>query len=1099
MRKLGLLFLILLAFNRLYATHVAGGEITWSCNGNSTVFRLTFYRDCNGADVNPLTEDLKVWYHPTLSQITLNFVSRTEISPSCTPVAGSPPQLDCGAGPFGGNGIGATEKVIYESAPILLAGLPPLATGWVFTYENFSRSAAINNLTNPSNFGVTITAKMYRDPTQVAGQCSDNSPYFLQDPYLIVCAGETYSYNMNHIDDDGDSLTIDFGQPLNNFPAQVYNPPSVPAILSYDPGFSFINPTPDATFNVANQATQLNNSTGHLTFRSNTSGGFVIKLVVKSYRNGVLIAEIMREMQVTVVNCGAGNNAPIVNGPFGGGLFNTTVNAGTLVNFTIQSNDPELLQDGTPQSNFLTVSGPLFGTNFTSNTGCDITPCATLNQTPLITGIQGVSSNFSWQTDCDHLVDALGNPVTQKDFTYVFRFQDNYCQIPKVTYRSVTIRVVNPGLIPAPQINCISTAVNGDVTIDWADVNNASGAFVEYEVNSVENGLISITNLATSSFTVPNPGNDFRFFVGVESGCGVVENSDTLKNVFLTVFNPNTGIALLSWNTPATNPLPGMTNCIIEREYPAGTWTTIATLPYGVTNMQDTIRICSAFLNYRVSYPTPSCAWNSNIAGGLFDDMLTPSIPILSSASIDTLTGNVIINWNQNDQPDTYGYIVYWKDANGFIVEIDTVFGIANTSYNYNFGTISGPLTYSIAAFDSCFTALVPPTFQTSAKGNLNTTMFTTAVGNACNSNLNISWTSYVGWGASLQGYAVFVRNISGGAWLNVGTTSSTSFSTPLVSGQTYEVVVQANNSNGAYSFSNKFRITLVAPSGPTVNYLQVATVNQDEVILRYQITAGLNVKSLRLEKYNDLTDQFEELTLLTAAAGVISYTDTEVEVQNRSYTYRVVVIDSCDGISGISNSARTILLKVKTDQTALTNTLNWSAYTDFMGGVLQYEVFRSIDGNFWPVPIASTNLTNRFFVDDISLLGVNSGNICYLVTGNEGTNALGLNERSFSNIACGVIEPIVYIPNAFTPGTDNVNDFFKPVVTYYDIASYEFSIVDRWGQVVFQTTDSNLGWNGEHETSGKLVTNDLFCYVLKLKDGNNQEYFYRGTVSVLR
>jgi gliding motility-associated-like protein len=169
------------------------------------------------------------------------------------------------------------------------------------------------------------------------------------------------------------------------------------------------------------------------------------------------------------------------------------------------------------------------------------------------------------------------------------------------------------------------------------------------------------------------------------------------------------------------------------------------------------------------------------------------------------------------------------------------------------------------------------------------------------------------------------------------------------------------------------------------------------------------------------------------------------------------------------------------------------------MGGVMNYEVYRSIDGNFYSSPIGLTTLSNRYFQDDLEPLGDFSGNVCYLIVGNESQNALGFAERSFSNIACGIIEPIVYIPNSFTPGTDGINDLFKPVVTFYDVNNYEFSIVDRWGQVVFQTTDPNQGWNGEHDASGKLVTNDLFCYVLKIKDGNNQEYSFRGTVAVLR
>src|SRR5690606_21613526 len=150
-----------------------------------------------------------------------------------------------------------------------------------------------------------------------------------------------------------------------------------------------------------------------------------------------------------------------------GGLFETTVDAGTLVNFTLQATDVELLQDGTPQSNYLTASGTQFGTNFTSTSGCDVAPCATLDQTPMITGVQGVSTDFSWQTDCAHLIDAYGNVDDEKVYTFVFRVQDNFCQIPKTTFKTITIHVKNPGIIPATTINCISSQPNGDLNITW--------------------------------------------------------------------------------------------------------------------------------------------------------------------------------------------------------------------------------------------------------------------------------------------------------------------------------------------------------------------------------------------------------------------------------------------------------------------------------------------------------------------------------------------------------------------------------------------------------------------------------------------------------
>jgi hypothetical protein len=1090
-----ILLVILSAFClKANATHVMGGEITWKCTGNGYVFQLVFYRDCNGVDVNPVSENLKIWNHPSLSTIPVLFVSRTDISPACTPVAGSPNPLSCGSGPNAGNGVGAIEKIIYESNPVILSGVPP-AQGWIITYSNFSRNSSITNLSNPTNYGVTIRATMYAIPGAAAGVCSDNSPRFLQDPYLVLCAGENYEYNMHPVDEDLDSVVTVLAAPMDRIEGTSYNPPVDPDFVLYEPGFSVINPTPDASFNAGNVPLTLDSQNGHLSFRSFTIGGFVVKVIAQSYRNGVLIAEVEREMQLIVTNCPAANNAPVINGPFAG-LFETTVDAGTLVNFTLTATDAEFLQDGTPQNNYLIASGSQFGTNFISTSGCDVAPCATLNQTPIITGVQGVSTNFSWQTDCAHLIDAYGNTDDEKTYTFVFRVQDNFCQIPKTTFKTITIHVRNPGIIPATTINCISSLPNGDLNITWDPVLNPDNTFVDFELYSIQNGLIGSYPIGTTVVTVPNPGVENDYYVQVQSGCNVTLSSDTVKNVHLDLLNPANGTAVLDWNLPSPNPLPGMDNfCTIYREYPAGTWTSIAVLPYNTTHFIDTIDICSAFLNYQVVYSTPTCQWSSNIVGDNLQDDITPKIPVISSVSIDTLTGNVIITWDQNYEPDTYGYIVYHKDANGFIVEIDTVWGIANTTYTHPI-PVTGPETYSIAAFDSCFTPAVPPTYQTSAKAELHSSMFLTYSTNSCTAQAALSWTPYLGWGTSLTGYTIFVREGTG-PWIPVTTTTDESYNLDCTPLQNYSVFIRANNSGGFESFSNIQSFIITAPTPPVINYLRVATVDQNTIVLRHEISTGTSVQAIRFEKFNMATGQFDLLGEVPASGSTLSITDLDVDVDNFSYTYRAIIVDSCGNLGAISNRARTVLLQVKADQTRLSTYLNWSSYGDYDGGVLQYQVYRGIDGVFPSTPTVILAPDQRYYEDLVDELGFeHSGKVCYYVIAEEAMNQYGFQELSLSNDVCAVIEPLVYVPNAFTPG--GLNPIFIPVVSFQDVSKYEFSIVDRWGQVVFQTNDPTVGWDGVHQQSGKLVAPNLYVYVLKVVDGNNQEYFFRGNVSVI-
>ena len=1096
LRYLFLFFLLAFTF-QVRASHVIGGEITWACAGNGTVFQLTFYRDCNGADINPVSENLNVWYHPTVSTITLNFVSRTDISPTCSPVTGSPSQLSCGTGANGGNGLGAIEKIIYRSDPTILPGIPG-ANGWVFTYDNFSRSNLITNLLNPSSTGITLSATMFASPFSVAGTCTDNSPQFLQDPYFISCAGENYEFNLHPVDSDLDSLTVQFGSPMNSLTAGPYNPPVNPAPIAFEVGFTAQSPTPDASFNPTNIPAVLNTSSGNLTFTSATIGSYVVKVVTKSFRQGHLIAQVEREMQLFVVNCSGNNNRPVIQAPFAGNLFETTVDAGTLVTFPIQAVDVELLQDGSPQTNYLTASSLQFGQNFSSTTNCLNAPCATLAPTPIVSGIQGVATNFSWQTACNHLTDATGNLLDVVPYHFVVKVSDNYCQIPKTSYKTITINVRNADVIPATQITCITTAVNGDVTVTWNPIVNTNNSFVAYELYSVQNGLEGTFPIGTTSGVITNPNNDLNLFVRVISGCGglTARNSDTLKNVHLNLFNPANGTAQLSWNTPAPSPLPGMLpTCTVLREYPTGTWSIIATLPFTQTNYIDTIDICNAFLNYQVIYTTPNCLFNSNLAGDNLDDMMTPDQPIITAASVDTTSGQLVLSWNQNYQPDTYGYVIYLEDANGFLQELDTVWGITTTSYNYT-GTISGPLTFTVAAFDSCFTVAVPPTYQTSAKANVHTSFYLTSDLNVCNSNVTLNWTNYEGWGSSAINYTVFVQK-NGGTWANVGSTSATTFDVTLDPLANYCITIRATNQAGISAFSNLACFFLNTPAPPAIHYLSVATVQDNTVILRHLIEVGTNTSAVQFERYNELTGLFDILVTLPATSSPITYTDKDVDVQQHSYTYRARIIDSCGGLGSVSNYAKTVLLKVTSDQTLKSNHLEWSSYIDFAGDVMFYEIIRGVDGVYTYPPIATRNPDERYYDDDVSMFETSAGKFCYYIIARESENEFHVAENSFSNQACTAIEPVVYIPNAFTPA--GANPLFYPVVSYYDVAEYQFSILDRWGQLIFQSSNPNDAWNGTHQGSNENLPSGTYSYVLTIKNGLNQEYYFRGGVTLLR
>jgi len=60
-----------------------------------------------------------------------------------------------------------------------------------------------------------------------------------------------------------------------------------------------------------------------------------------------------------------------------------------------------------------------------------------------------------------------------------------------------------------------------------------------------------------------------------------------------------------------------------------------------------------------------------------------------------------------------------------------------------------------------------------------------------------------------------------------------------------------------------------------------------------------------------------------------------------------------------------------------------------------------------------------------------------------------------------------LFVPSAFTPNNDGLNDEFKPFVPGFEVEDYRFEVYDRWGKVLFQTRSLDTGWLGDGTPDG--------------------------------
>ncbi len=90
------------------------------------------------------------------------------------------------------------------------------------------------------------------------------------------------------------------------------------------------------------------------------------------------------------------------------------------------------------------------------------------------------------------------------------------------------------------------------------------------------------------------------------------------------------------------------------------------------------------------------------------------------------------------------------------------------------------------------------------------------------------------------------------------------------------------------------------------------------------------------------------------------------------------------------------------------------------------------------------------------------------------------------------------FVPNAFTPNSDGLNENFFEAGYIVDVSNYSMSIFNRWGQKVFENDTHYKPWNGL-DKNGKPAPEGVYVYAIKVKTLTGKDYYYTGHVTLLR
>ena len=288
-------FFILLTFAllpvSLKATHIVGGEMTYTCLGNNQYqVTLTIFRDCfngvpwfdNPASIGVFTSD-NLLFSQTL--VPLNLMQNDTLDP------------DLGSECF----VAPPNVCVHTTSYTTVLNLPFNPGGYHIVYQRCCRNNTISNIIAPEDTGATYSIEI----SALALQECNNSPVFNNWPPLYLCVNFPFEIDQSAVDPDGDSLVYQLCNPLQGASdfAPMPQPPNAPPYIPVQ----WIDPP----YNVSNMLNGLpggvpmaiDPATGLLTGTPNTLGQFVIGICVEEYRNGVLIGVKRRDYQVNVGEC----------------------------------------------------------------------------------------------------------------------------------------------------------------------------------------------------------------------------------------------------------------------------------------------------------------------------------------------------------------------------------------------------------------------------------------------------------------------------------------------------------------------------------------------------------------------------------------------------------------------------------------------------------------------------------------------------------------------------------------------------------------------------------------------------------------------------
>ena len=471
-------------------------------------------------------------------------------------------------------------------------------------------------------------------------------------------------------------------------------------------------------------------------------------------------------------------------------------------------------------------------------------------------------------------------------------------------------------------------------------------------------------------------------------------------------------------------------------------------------------------------------------------DTLDNKAPLISPIQQVTVTSNgVEIDWQASASAETIGYIIYKNTILG-TVPIDTVYGQVNYLDLTAISDVQSE-TYYILALDACG--------NTSLYGDYHKSIFLSSNIDSCSQSLALDWNLYENWMGGI-GHQEVWAGIDGNPPVFVDSLGplTTSYRYENIDDETtYCLYIKAFENGSNFSSNSNILCITTDIIQPVRNFwIKNISVNADNSVdINWRWNTDAEINQYRIFSSDSNTGNFEEILNEPIAPPLFSnpsYDHLESGADLASVQYYLETLDDCDTLAQ-SNKGRTIFL-TGIDQTGF-NEITWTAFDIGGATLIGYDVYRVTDGGESLIGTVEPSQLN--FTDQVNSGDEFSTQLCYVIKANalmtfpDGSTSL---IKSSSNRYCVEQEATIFVPNALAPAGRNYE--FKPVIQFANLAVYQMVIFDRWGKLMFETSDINQGWNGKK--NGKFVMPGSYVYVIELTQPSGRTIKEKGVVVVV-